>query len=71
MRNLLCVLFSLLCAGPTQAQPAVPLFDGKTTSGWVIEGDAEVKDGVLILGGNQKTWVRIAADFSPDFESPL
>jgi hypothetical protein len=47
------------------------LFDGKTTSGWVIDGDAEVKDGVLILGGNQKTRARIAGDFSPQFELHL
>jgi hypothetical protein len=86
MRNLLCFVFVLLCCTAIQAQPQgalnsltpeelaqgrVLLFDGKTTSGWAIEGDAEVKDGVLILGGNQKTWVRIAADFSPNFELHL
>jgi hypothetical protein len=86
MRNVLCFVFFLSCCAPIQAQPQgalnsltaeeiaqgrVLLFDGKTTSGWVIEGDAEVKDGVLILGGNQKTWVRIAADFSPHFELHL
>ena len=71
MRNLLCVVLFLLCAGPTQAQPELLLFDGKTTSGWVIEGDAEVKDGVLILGGNRKTWARMGTDFSPDFELHL
>jgi hypothetical protein len=71
MRNMLCIVFFLLCAGPIPAQPEVPLFDGKTTSGWVIDGDAEVKDGVLVLGGNQKTRVRIAADFSSDFELHL
>jgi hypothetical protein len=68
---MLCMVFFLLCAGPIQAQPEVRLFDGKTTHGWVIEGDAEVKDGVLVLGGSQKTRVRIAADFSPDFELRL
>jgi len=70
MRNLLCFAFFLLCGcgAPIQAQPQAPLFDGKTTSGWVIEGDAEVKDEVLVLGGNKKTRVRIAADFSPEFE---
>ncbi len=71
MRNLLCFVVLVLCAGPIQAQANATLFDGKTTSGWVIEGDAEVKDGVLVLGGNQKTRVRIAADFSPDFELQL
>src|SRR2546430_13280619 len=29
-----------------KAQGKVLLFDGKTTSGWIIDGDAEVKDGV-------------------------
>jgi hypothetical protein len=71
MRNLLYFVLFLMYAGPIQAQPEVPLFDGKTTSGWVIEGDAEVKDGVFVLGGNQKTHARIAADFSSDFELHL
>jgi len=30
------------------------LFDGETTFGWKIDGAAEVKDGVLTLGGNGK-----------------
>jgi hypothetical protein len=71
MRNLLYIILVLSCAGPTQGQPDVTLFDGKTTSGWVIEGDGEVQDGVLSLGGKQKTWVRVAADFSPNFELHL
>jgi len=71
MRNFLCIVFFLLCGRPIQAQPEAPLFDGKATSGWVIEGDAEVKDGVLVLGGNQKTRVRIAANFSSNFELHL
>lgn len=71
MRNTLCVVLVLSCTGPTQAQQEVTLFDGKTTSGWVVEGDAEVQDGVLVLGGKQKTWVRVAADFSPNFELHL
>jgi hypothetical protein len=46
-------------------------FDGKTTSGWVIEGDADVLDGALVLGGNQKAWARIADDFDPTCELHL
>jgi hypothetical protein len=60
---------ALLFMMPTKG--TVLLFDGKTTSGWVIEGDAEVRDGALILGGNQKTRVRSAINFSPDFELHL
>jgi hypothetical protein len=71
VRNMLCLIVFVLCAGPIQAQANATLFDGKTTSGWIIEGDAEVKDGLLVLGGNQKTRVRIAANFSPDFELQL
>ena len=37
----------------------------------VVEGDAEVQDGVLVLGGKQKTWARVAAEFSPKFELHL
>ena len=31
------------------------LFDGETTFGWKIDGTAEVKDGVLVLGGAKPT----------------
>jgi hypothetical protein len=31
------------------------LFDGQTTFGWKIDGEASVKDGVLILGGEKET----------------
>src|ERR1700693_1988913 len=33
----------------------VLLFDGETTFGWKIDGQAAVKDGVLILGGDKAT----------------
>src|SRR5581483_4770415 len=33
------------------------LFDGETTFGWKIDGEAKVKDGVLLLGGGQKATV--------------
>jgi hypothetical protein len=82
MRYLLSFVMLLLCAATLRgqqeaklntltpeetAQGKVLVFDGKTTSGWIIEGDAEVKEGVLILGGSQKTRVRIATDLSPNF----
>jgi hypothetical protein len=31
------------------------LFDGETTFGWKIDGDANVKDGSLVIGGSAKT----------------
>jgi hypothetical protein len=40
----------------------VLLFDGETTFGWKIDGAAEVKDGVLILGqgciSNHDFWIQ-------------
>ena len=29
------------------------LFDGQTTFGWKIEGEAKVENGVLVLGGSK------------------
>jgi hypothetical protein len=86
MRNLWCLVILLLSAATVHAQPEAKLntltpaekaqgkvlvFDGKTTSGWIIDGDAKVKDGVLILGGSQKTRVRIETEMSPQFELHL
>ena len=31
------------------------LYDGETTFGWNVEGDAKVKDGKLVIGGEKKT----------------
>jgi hypothetical protein len=31
------------------------LFDGETTNGWTIDGPAAVRDGLLVLGGDQPT----------------
>jgi hypothetical protein len=40
------------------------LFDGSTTFGWAIDGAAEVKDGVLILGkGGKKTTASTTVNF--------
>jgi hypothetical protein len=61
------VLWLLLLPGGA----TLVLFDGKTASGWVVEGDADVRDGVLVLGGNHITWARIAAEFGPICELHL
>jgi hypothetical protein len=37
------------------AQGWILLFDGETTFGWKIEGDAKVTEGNLMLGGNGQT----------------
>lgn len=37
----------------------VLLFDGETTFGWSITGDAQVKDGVLILGRKKPTTAQL------------
>jgi hypothetical protein len=70
MRRLLGLMACLLLIGPAfAADEAKPntltakeisdgwllLFDGETTFGWKIDGDAQVKDGVLILGGGKET----------------
>jgi hypothetical protein len=33
------------------------LFDGGTTFGWKVDGDAKVKDGMLVVGGDRATTV--------------
>ncbi|AWM39673.1 hypothetical protein GobsT_19740 [Gemmata obscuriglobus] len=48
----------------------VLLFDGETNFGWKIEGAAEVKDGVLILGKGKKTIAHPSATF-PHFETHI
>lgn len=44
------------------------LFDGETTFGWKAEGDVNVKDGVLLLGGEKKTTVTTSTTFGESFE---
>jgi hypothetical protein len=44
------------------------LFDGETTFGWKVNGAAEVKDGVLILGKGKKTIAYPTSRFGDDFE---
>jgi len=43
-----------LASSATAAEPTLKLFDGESTFGWTVEGKAEVKDGVLTLGGDGK-----------------
>src|SRR6516162_8471115 len=54
-----------------ESETTTELFDGKTTAGWVIDGDAEVKDGVLVFGGQKNTRVQIADGLRPIFELNL
>jgi hypothetical protein len=39
------------------------LFDGKTTFGWEVQGDAKVDKGVLILGGKKSARGRVSSRF--------
>lgn len=41
----------------------IMLFDGETTFGWKIDGEAEVEDGKLILGGDDETTAVTTAAF--------
>lgn len=62
-----CLPLLLLATGAAQAADApkltgqdvaegwVILFDGESTFGWTIDGDAAVKDGMLVLGGDKPT----------------
>src|SRR5207248_5236566 len=72
----------LTAAGDEKAKPValtpkeiaegwITLFDGETTFGWKIDGEAKVKDAVLILGGEKATKAQTAVHFvteTADFE---
>jgi len=45
------------------AEGWILLFDGETTFGWKVEGDAKVKDGELILGGEKETTATSTSSF--------
>jgi hypothetical protein len=45
------------------AEGWILLFDGETTFGWTVEGEAKVKDGELILGGDKETIATITSSF--------
>ena len=77
MPRLLPLLAVLFVAGPAAADEPKPntltpreiadgwllLFDGETTFGWQVEGDATVKDGALVLGGRQATVATLTTKF--------
>jgi hypothetical protein len=70
--------FLLVAMAARAAEPAKPktltpqeiadgwllLFDGETTFGWKTEGEAKVKDGTLVLGGDKVASVMTTTEFS-------
>ncbi len=61
------LLAAMAGTAPRQtAPPVVPLFDGKTLSGWIVEntdrGNFTVRDGVLRVEGPQG-WLRSAREY--------
>lgn len=81
IRALLAMSFFTAVAAPLcaddKAKPAltakeiadgwIMLFDGETTFGWKIEGAAEVKDGVLHIGGDKPSSATLTTEFG-DYE---
>jgi hypothetical protein len=78
MRSLPCVAVLLLAALPLHAadEPRpntltpkevadgwILLSDGQTTFGWAVNGEVEVSDGVLRLGGEKETTARTTTGF--------
>jgi hypothetical protein len=49
----------------------VSLFDGTTTSGWIIEGPYEIVNGTLVLGGGATAAARIDRNLGDQFELRL
>lgn len=45
------------------AEGWILLFDGETTFGWKIDGDAKVTDGLLTVGGDKETIVTLTTEF--------
>ena len=49
---------------PKQAAEGwIMLFDGETTFGWTVDGEAKVKDGKLVIGGKKPTTLTSLASF--------
>ena len=80
MRHLLCAILVLLSAEPLRAadEPKpntltpqeiadgwLLLFDGETTFGWSVTGEAKVAGGALVLGGEKGTTVTTTTAFGP------
>jgi hypothetical protein len=78
MRRLIPTLFLLAAAGVARAadQPKpntltpkeiadgwILLFDGETTFGWKVDGEAKVSDGTLIIGGEKATTATLTTTF--------
>jgi len=77
MRLLLAALFLLAAAVARADEPKrntltpkevaegwLLLFDGETTFGWRVEGEATVKDGKLVLGCKKETRVMTTTEFA-------
>jgi hypothetical protein len=77
MRRLFTVLIALSVAAPCRAADTkrntltpkeiaegwIVLFDGETTFGWKIEGEAQVDKGWLVLGGSKDTTAALTTPF--------
>ncbi len=78
MNRLLTALLLVLGAAPAARAQATPntltpqevkdgvllLFDGKTTFGWKVDGEARVENGVLVLGGTKATTAQPTTAFT-------
>lgn len=58
------------------AEGWIALFDGESTFGWTVEGEAKVEGGKLILGGTKATTLTQTSTFGPfaynmEFEATL
>jgi hypothetical protein len=71
---LLCLLSCPCSADEPKAAPLskqeiadgwILLFDGETTFGWNVEGEAKVADGILYLGGDKETRATVTTEFGP------
>jgi hypothetical protein len=47
------------CGRARRRTAGLMLFDGESTFGWQIEGEAAVKEGELVLGGAKETTARL------------
>lgn len=74
MRLLSAILPLVLTAAALAEKPAalspkeiaagrIMLFDGETTYGWKVEGDAKIAEGVLKLGGPKTTTLTSTSEF--------